>query len=76
MDARTVDLLMKDPNLNITRTKGTGNRFCFVNHVTVDPFTNKDLRLALKYGIDREKPLSSRSTAAMRSRAMIIRSMP
>lgn len=54
MDARTVDLLMKDPNLAIVRTKGTGNRFCFVSHVTSDPFTNKDLRLALKYGIDRE----------------------
>ncbi len=54
MDARTVDLLMKDANLNIVRTKGTGNRFCFVNRVTDDPFTNKDLRLALKYGIDRE----------------------
>jgi peptide/nickel transport system substrate-binding protein len=55
LDARTVDLLMKDPNLAIVRTKGTGNRFCFVSRVTMDPFTNKDLRLALKYGIDREK---------------------
>ena len=45
---------MKDANLNIVRTKGTGNRFCFVAQVTADPFTNKDLRLALKYGIDRE----------------------
>lgn len=54
MDARTVDLLSKDANLNIVRTKGTGNRFCFVSRVTDDPFTNKDLRLALKYGIDRE----------------------
>ncbi len=54
LDARTVDLLMKDTNLNIVRTKGTGNRFCFVMRVTDDPFTNKDLRLALKWGIDRE----------------------
>jgi peptide/nickel transport system substrate-binding protein len=54
MDARTVDLLMKDPNLNIVRTKGTGNRFCFVSRVTDAPFDNVDLRLALKYGIDRE----------------------
>jgi peptide/nickel transport system substrate-binding protein len=54
LDARTVDLLMKDANLNIVRTKGTGNRFCFVSRVTDDPFTNKDLRLALKYGMDRE----------------------
>jgi peptide/nickel transport system substrate-binding protein len=55
MDARTVKLLMQDPNLNIVRTKGTGNRFAFVARVTDDPFTNKDLRTALKYGIDREK---------------------
>ncbi|MDO6963300.1 ABC transporter substrate-binding protein [Rhizobium alvei] len=55
LDARTVDGLMKDPNLAIVRTKGTGNRFCFVSRVTMDPFTNKDLRLALKYGIDRQK---------------------
>jgi peptide/nickel transport system substrate-binding protein len=55
LDARTVDLLMKDPNIAVVRTKGTGNRFCFVSRVTMDPFTNKDLRLALKYGIDREQ---------------------
>ncbi len=55
MDARTVKLLMKDPNLNIVRTKGTGNRYCFVSRVTESPFDNKDLRLALKWGIDREK---------------------
>ncbi len=54
LDARTVNLLMKDPNLNVVRTRGTGNRYCFVARVTDDPFTNKDLRLALKYGIDRD----------------------
>jgi peptide/nickel transport system substrate-binding protein len=55
VDARTVDFLKKDPNVAIIRTKGTGNRFCFVSRVTMDPYTNKDLRLALKYGIDREQ---------------------
>jgi peptide/nickel transport system substrate-binding protein len=55
LDPRTVDALMKDPNLKIVRTKGTGNRFCFVARVTDAPFDNKDLRLALKYGIDREQ---------------------
>jgi peptide/nickel transport system substrate-binding protein len=59
LDARTVKLLMKDPNLHVVRTKGTGNRFCFVARVTDDPYTNKDLRLALKYGIDREKIIES-----------------
>lgn len=55
LDARTVNLLMQDSNLNIVRTKGTGNRFCFVSRVTDAPFDNKDLRLALKYGMDRQK---------------------
>ena len=55
LDPRTVNLLMKDKKLNVVRTKGTGNRFCFVSRVTEKPFDNKDLRLALKYGIDREK---------------------
>ena len=54
LDARTVELLKKDANLNIVQTKGTGNRFCFVSRVTDDPFTNADLRTALKYGIDRD----------------------
>lgn len=55
LDARTVNLLARDPKLNIVRTKGTGNRYCFVSHVTSSPYDNKDLRLALKYGIDRKK---------------------
>ncbi len=55
LDARTVNLLARDPKLNIVRTKGTGNRYCFVSQVTSAPFDNKDLRLALKYGIDRKK---------------------
>lgn len=55
VDARTIDTLSKNPNVVITRAKGTGNRFCFVSRVTMDPFTNKDLRTALKWGIDREK---------------------
>lgn len=59
LDARTVKLLMKDDKLNIVRTKGTGNRFCFVSRVTEKPFDNKDLRLALKWGIDREKIIES-----------------
>jgi peptide/nickel transport system substrate-binding protein len=55
LDPRTVNLLKKDPKLNIVRTEGTGNRFCFVARVTDAPYDNKDLRLALKYGIDRKK---------------------
>ncbi len=59
LDARTVNLLAKDKKLNVVRTKGTGNRYCFVARVTAPPFDNKELRLALKYGIDREKIIKS-----------------
>ena len=52
MPARLPDDEGSEPN--IVRTKGTGNRFCFVMDVTADPYNNKDLRLAMKYAIDRE----------------------
>lgn len=55
LDPRTVNLLKRDKKLEVVRTKGTGNRYCFVSRVTMDPYTNKDLRLALKWGIDREQ---------------------
>lgn len=59
LDARTVDLMKGNNALSIVRTKGTGNRFCFVSRVTSPGFENKDLRLALKWGIDREKIIDS-----------------
>ena len=52
---KTISLDMRDPNLNIVRTKGTGNRFAWVALCDTDPYSNLDLRLALKYGIDRQK---------------------
>jgi peptide/nickel transport system substrate-binding protein len=55
LDPRNVKQMMSDPKLHITRTTGTGYRFAFVARVTEDPYQNKDLRLALKYGIDRER---------------------
>jgi peptide/nickel transport system substrate-binding protein len=55
LDARTVGLVMKAPTVNVVRTKGTGNRFAFVARCVDDPYTNNDIRLALKYGIDRQK---------------------
>jgi len=59
LDPRTVNLLAKDKKLAVVRTKGTGNRYCFVARVTDAPFDNKDLRTALKWGIDREKIIKS-----------------
>jgi peptide/nickel transport system substrate-binding protein len=55
LDARTVSLVMKAPTVSVVRTKGTGNRFAFVARCVDDPYTNNDIRLALKYGIDRQK---------------------
>ena len=55
LDAKTVSLVMKAPTVNVVRTKGTGNRFAFVALCDTDPYTNNDIRLALKYGIDRQK---------------------
>jgi peptide/nickel transport system substrate-binding protein len=55
LDAKTVALVMKAPTVNVVRSKGTGNRFAFVALCDADPYTNNDIRLALKYGIDRQK---------------------
>lgn len=55
LDARTVSLVMKSPAVNVVRSKGTGNRFAFVARCTDDPYTSNDIRLAMKYGIDRQK---------------------
>ena len=55
LDAKTVSLVMKAPTVDVVRTKGTGNRFAWVALCDTDPFSNADLRLALKYGIDRQK---------------------
>jgi peptide/nickel transport system substrate-binding protein len=55
LDAKTVGFVMKAPTVNVVRTKGTGNRFAFVARCVDDPYANNDIRLALKYGIDRQK---------------------
>jgi peptide/nickel transport system substrate-binding protein len=55
LDAKTVSFVMRAPTVNVVRTKGTGNRFAFVALCDNDPYTNNDIRLALKYGIDRQK---------------------
>ncbi len=55
VDPKTAALLAKNSKLRISRTPGMGNRFAFVAHSDKDPYSNKDLMLALKYGIDRKK---------------------
>lgn len=55
VDPRTAALLAKNPKLRISRTPGMGHRLAFVAKTDKDPFSNNDLMLALKYGIDRKK---------------------
>lgn len=55
VDPKTAGLLAKNKNLRLSRTPGMGNRFAFVAHTDKQPFANKDLMLALKYGIDRKQ---------------------
>jgi len=55
VDPKTAALLAKNKNLKLSRTPGAGNRFAFVAHTDKDPYANKDLMLAMKFGIDRKK---------------------
>ncbi|RWA97318.1 ABC transporter substrate-binding protein [Mesorhizobium sp.] len=55
VDPRTAALLAKNKNVRLSRTPGMGNRYCFDAQTDKDPYANKDLMLALKYGIDRKK---------------------
>ncbi len=58
VDLKTVHLLKRSTDLTVFQTVGN-------QHITlpmlmdVDPYTNNDLRLALKYGVDREQWLKT-----------------
>ncbi len=52
-DLKTVHLLKKRPGLEITSITGTLH-YTFPMRTDTAPFDNNDLRLALKYGVDRE----------------------
>lgn len=56
VDPKTIALLKKAPNLEVVRAPGGWH--CILSMFTdTAPFDNNDIRLALKYGIDREKVL-------------------
>ena len=59
VEPKTAALLAKRSNIRISRTEGTGSRFAFVAHTDKEPFKNRDLLLAMKYGIDRQKIVDS-----------------
>lgn len=53
-DPKTVHLLKRLPNIKVESTSGRGH-YVFIMHCNTAPFDNNDLRLALKYAIDREE---------------------
>jgi len=53
VDPKTVDLLKRAPTVEILNTSGRGH-YVFIMHCDTAPFDNNDLRLALKYAMDRE----------------------
>ncbi|MDX7950276.1 ABC transporter substrate-binding protein [Lichenihabitans sp. Uapishka_5] len=54
MDARTVDLVARRPGLQVIRN-AAGQHATFLMNVTDKPYDDNNVRLALKYGIDRQK---------------------
>ncbi|MQW57419.1 ABC transporter substrate-binding protein [Sinorhizobium meliloti] len=53
VDPKTVNLLKKAPTVEILNTSGRGH-YVFIMHCNTAPFDNNDLRIALKYAMDRE----------------------
>lgn len=56
LSPKTVPLLAKVPNVHIVNVPGRGH-ITFPMRCDTGPFTNLDLRMALKYAIDRERML-------------------
>lgn len=53
VDPKTVSLLKRAPTVEILSTSGRGH-YVFIMHCNTAPFDNNDLRMALKYSMDRE----------------------
>jgi peptide/nickel transport system substrate-binding protein len=54
LDLKTVHLLAKRPGIDVHSVAGT-QHYTFEMTVDVEPFNNNDVRLALKYAIDRQE---------------------
>jgi len=54
VDPKVADLLGRSPNLTVKSVTGRGH-YVFVMHTDTAPFDNNDLRLALKYAVNREE---------------------
>jgi peptide/nickel transport system substrate-binding protein len=53
VDFKTVNLLGRNKNLRVEETSGT-QHYVFPMRADTDPFTDNNIRLALKWGVDRE----------------------
>ncbi|MCM2563287.1 ABC transporter substrate-binding protein [Lutimaribacter sp. EGI FJ00015] len=51
---RTAGLIERAPNITVRTTSGPGH-YVFIMHCDTAPFDNNDLRLALKYGMNRQE---------------------
>ncbi len=54
LDPKIIDLLKRDPNVSIQNVPGRGH-YVFIMMVDTAPFDNRDLRMALKYAINRQE---------------------
>ncbi|MCK0141229.1 ABC transporter substrate-binding protein [Aliiroseovarius sp. F20344] len=54
VDPKVAGLLDRAPGLSVKNVSGRGH-YVFIMHTDTAPFDNKDLRLALKYAINREE---------------------
>ncbi|TIX75088.1 MAG: peptide ABC transporter substrate-binding protein, partial [Mesorhizobium sp.] len=53
-DLKTLGMLKRKPNIDILEVTGYGH-YTLPMNVTVAPFDNPDVRMALKWAIDREE---------------------
>jgi peptide/nickel transport system substrate-binding protein len=58
IDRRTVPMLQSDPTVAVVRSSG-GMHYCYAMNCTLPEFTDNNVRLALKYAMDREKLLKN-----------------
>lgn len=54
VDPKVAKLLARAPGVSVTNVSGRGH-YVFIMHCNTAPFDNKDLRLALKYAINRQE---------------------
>lgn len=58
VDIKTLHLLKRNKNINIIESSGNAH-YTFAMLTDISPFDNNDVRLALKYGLDREALLQT-----------------